>query len=47
MTRLRGIDLSLTGLAIMQMLAFGACSAHALAKSRTMEALVLKRSWMN
>lgn len=33
-----------TGLEMMRMLASGACSAAALARSRTMEALVLKRS---
>lgn len=33
-----------TGLAIMRMLALGAWSAAALAKSRTMEALVLNKS---
>lgn len=33
-----------TGLEMMRMLASGECSAAALARSRTMEALVLKRS---
>src|ERR1700742_14268 len=33
-----------TGFAMMQMLASGLCSAQAFAKSRTIEALVLKRS---
>lgn len=36
-----------TGLAIMRMLALGAWSAAALAKSRTMEALVLNKSVNN
>lgn len=31
---------------MIKMLASGACSAHALARSRTMEALVLKRSYI-
>jgi hypothetical protein len=34
----------LTGLAITRMLALGECSATDLARSRTMEALVLNRS---
>jgi hypothetical protein len=34
----------LTGLEMMRMFALGQCSAAALAKSRTIEALVLKRS---
>jgi hypothetical protein len=39
-----GGDVNRTGLAMMQMFASGACSAQAFARSRTIEALVLKRS---
>jgi hypothetical protein len=35
----------LTGLEMTRMLALGQCSATDLARSRTMEALVLNRSW--
>jgi hypothetical protein len=42
---MRGYDLErLTGFEMMRMLASGECSAAALARSRTMEALVLNKS---